>query len=328
MASVVTRLSDVIVPEVYEKYLTQESITKTGFVRSNIVTVDPRISAFLSGGGDQVNMPFWKRLSGDAQAIQENYTITTGKLQTAKMIARRLLFAGAWSAEELAAALSGEDPMGAVQSMVDQWWEEQFQKVLFNSVIGVIGDNIDNDSGDLVLDITTSGTPAAGNKVSASAIIDAYALLGDAADFVGIGMHSTPYYTLSKLNLIDFSPSSAQNIGFGTFMGLTVVVTDQLIPDTDGSNKVYWNVLFKSGAFGFGESSQGITPVELSRNAAKSEDALFTRRQFCLHPHGFAWVEGSVNEEMPTLREVREPGNWNRVMEAKHSGFVVLKTNG
>lgn len=328
MANTAIRLSDVVVPEVYSRYLIQDSIKTTAFYRSGILEVDPVLAGFLDRGGEQFNIPFWNRDTSDPQAVQSGTQILTSKLTTSKMVGRRLLFAKGWSAEELASALSGEDAFAAIQTTVDRYWDESMQKVLFNTVKGVLGDNDDNDSGDLIKDITTTGTPGASNKISASAIIDTYALMGDLADFSAIAMHSTPYYALVNANLIDFEPTSTQNIGFGTYMGLTVVVCDQLTPDTDGSNKEYLTLLFKRGAVRYAESGKGITPVEIDRKADYSEDRLFTRRQFIMHPYGFAWTETSVNEDMPDLREIREAGNWNRVFSKQNCGFAALITNG
>lgn len=327
MANTAIRLSDVVVPEVYSKYLIQDSIKTTAFYKSGILEVDPMLVNFLANGGEQINIPFWNRDTSDPQAIQSGTAIERSKLTTSKMIGRRLLFAKAWSAEELASALSGEDAFGAIQSTVDRYWDEAMQKVLFNTIKGVLGDNVDNDSGDLVYDITTSGTPAAGNKISAAAVINTYKLYGDMADFTAIAMHSTPYYALVAANLIDFEPTNTQNIGFGTYLGMTVVVCDQLTPDTD-VNSEYLTLLFKRGAIRYGESASGITPVEIDRNAEYSEDRLYTRRQFVMHPYGFAWTETSVNEDNPDLREIREAGNWNRVFSAHNCGFAALITNG
>lgn len=329
MSSTVTRLTDVIVTEVYGRYLIEESVKKTNLYRSGILATDARISGFLAGGGTTFNMPFWQRLSGAAQAIQSNTEIETKKATTDRMVARRLLFAKAWSAEELASALSGESAMDAIASMVDQYWAEQFQQILFSSIKGVAADNIKNDSSDLVHDITTSGTPGTANKISSTAVIAAIAKLGDAADkFTAIAMHSVPYFTLVAANLITFEPTSTQNLGFGTYLGKTVIVTDELGYDTDGSNKEYWTIISKPGAFMYGESGQGITPVEVDRKAEYSEDRLFTRRQFCMHPAGFRWLETSVASDNPTKSELEEAGNWNRVFDKKNCGFAILVSNG
>ena len=246
------------------------------------------------------------------------------------MVARRLLFGKGWGAEELASVIAGSNAMDAIASMVDGYWDVQLQRIMFAIIKGAIQDNIDNDSSDLVHDATTTGTPTAAHKISTTNIVSTYAKLGDAAGkLTAIAMHSTPYYQLVQSNLIDYERDSGiTNIGYGTYNGLTVVVTDELTADTDGANSVYWNIVFTAGAFGFGESSNNITVVETDRDAAKGEDKLYTRRNICMHPMGFRWIETSVSDDNPTRDELEEAGNWDRVFEKKNCGFAVLKTNG
>lgn len=325
----VLRLSDVIVPEEFTRYLTEDSIKNTTLYRSGILQTDAMLNSFLNGGGTTLNVPHWQRLTGGAQAIQSNYTITTDKTTTAKQVARRLLFGNGWSAEELTSALSGENSMAAIEGMVDQWWDEQLQLCLLAVIRGIVDDNEDNDSADMVNDISTDKTVSSANYASSDAIIDTYAKLGDAASFNIIFMHSVVYYRMAKNDLLDDTVRpSAQDLGFGTYLGMSIVVNDQLYKEDQGSNKQYWTILAKPGAFGWGESAQGITVVETDRTANKSEDYLYTRRQFVIHPVGWKWIENSVSDDMPTMVELTYGGNWDRVFDIKNTGIAILKTNG
>jgi len=329
MAGTVTRLTDVIVPERFTRYLTEASIRKTTLFRSNIIQMgNEKIRAFLAGGGTLLNIPFFQQLGGAMQAIQSNFTIQTNRVTTDKMVARRLLFGDGRSSEEIAAALSGEDPMQAITNMIDKWWDVQLQLALLASIRGIIDDNEDNDGGDLVNDLSTDGTVTSANRISSDAVIDTNQLMGDAADFTAIAMHSVPYNRLSKDNLITFVKDSAQDIGFGTYLGKTVIVNDQIYKEEQGDNWQYWSILFKGGAFMWDETAQGITVVETERVANKGEDELYTRRQFVLHPVGWKWSDNSVEDDMPTVTELQYAGNWDRVFNRKNCGLAVLKTNG
>lgn len=329
MASEVLRLSDVIVPEVFTRYLIEQSVNRNVFVQSGIMATDARLNSLVGGGGTTFNIPFWQQLTGTPQAIQSDTTIETKKTTTSKQVARRFMFGRGWSAEEIASALAGEDAMAAISSMVDVYWNTFFNKFLFSIIKGVIADNVDNDSGDLVKDITTPGTVGASNRINSDDVINTQNLLGDFQhDYVGIAMHSQVYSQLRKNDLIDFIPDSQEMKSIPTYGGLRVVVDDGLVPDTDGANLEYWTILFKGGAIGWGESSNNITVVETDRTAEKSEDRLFTRRQYTMHPVGYKWIENSVASDMPTQDEVEEAGNWDRVFEKKNTGFAVLVSNG
>jgi hypothetical protein len=329
MASEVTRLSDVIVPEVFTQYIIEESINKNIFFRSGIMARDAQFDALVGGGGTTFNIPFWQQLSGDPQAIQSNTTIETKKASTSKQVARRFMWARGWSAEEIASALAGSNAVDAINSMVDDYWNTWFNKVIFSVIKGVIADNQDNDSGDLVNDITTTGTPGASNKMNSDSVIDTAALLGDRLDdFQGIAVHSVVYAQMKKNDLVDVIPDSQEGGVIETFMGMRLIIDDGLVPDTDGSNLVYWSILYRPSALAFGESANNITVFEEDRNAPASEDRIFTRRQHIMHPRGFKWIENSVVDDNPTQSEIEEAGNWDRVFEKKNCGFAVMKSNG
>ena len=329
MANEILRLSDVIVPEVYTRYLIEESVNKNVFVKSGIMTTDARLNSLVGGGGTTFNIPFWQQLSGDPQAIQSDTTIEVKKTTTSKQVARRFMYGRGWQAEEIASALAGENAMAAIASMVDTYWNTYFNKFLFSVIKGIMADNIDNDSSDLVNDITTSGTVAAANRINSDAVIDTQVKLDDFQhDFVAVAIHSVVYARLRKNDLIEYIPDSKEMQPIPYYGGLRVIVDDGLAPDTDGSNAEYWSILFKGGAVGYGESGNNITPYETDRVAADSEDQIFTRRQFTMHPVGWKWVENSVASDMPTKSEVEEAGNWDRVFEKKNCGIAVLISNG
>lgn len=164
--------------------------------------------------------------------------------------------------------------------------------------------------------------------INSDAVIDAIGKFGDQVDeIVGIGMHSIPYQRLQKDNLIDFRPDNEQNIGWGVYLGKTVIVDDSLKVGTE-----YFNIIFKSNAFMSGESSEGYVPLEIDRNPAASGGVtnLYSRRVIGMHPAGFAWQEtAAVTTTFPTFANMALASEWNRVVDGpKNCGFSVLKTLG
>lgn len=327
----VTRVADIIVPDVFTPYVIQETVEKSALFQSGIVQTDPRVS--VPDGGDTVQMPFFNDLEGDAEPIQSDSALTPAKIGTGKDIARVLQYGKAWSAEDLAAELAGADPMEAIGSKVATYWRKQYQKALIKALNGVFADNADNDSGDLVKDISTEDIDGAGtpedHMMDAEAILDAAQLLGDAKDkFTGISMHSAVHTNLQKKDLIDFVPDNEQDVGWGTYLQKSVIVDDEH-PTEAGttSGTKYTSYLFASGAVGYAEGSPK-TPTETDRNSLKGEDILINRRKMILHPRGIAWQEGSVANEMPTYAELAEAANWDRVYDKKLIRVVKIVTNG
>ena len=331
-----TAVSDVVVPEVFLPYMQEETTAASALMKSGIMVNSPILSGFLAGGGETFNTPLWKALSGALTSIQSGTSITPFKLTTGTMVSRRQVWGAGWSDEDLAGALAGSDPAGAVAKGIGAYWAEKIQEIVVKSLRGVFADNVAHDSSDLVNDIGVAdpGTnPADTYLISPDAIIDTVFKLGDKqGKFTGILMHSVVYKRLLKENLIDNEPTNEQNFGFGVYGKWGVIVDDDLPAVAGTSGYKYWTFIFENGSIGYGEGgyapASAIVAVETDRTAASGQNTLYTRRQIIVHPNGFAWTEASVAGEVPTLLELADADNWNRIMEAKNVGIVVLITNG
>lgn len=323
----VTKVTDVVIPEVYDDYFMENSIYKSAVWKSGIVTKNPQFDTLLDGGAKTFTLPFWKSntvIDTDATAVDEDATLTPAKLDSGYMTARRQFREKAFGQNDLAAVLAGEAPIDGIIQLTEAFWNRNYQKVLFKSIQGVIADNVANDDGDMVKDITSDGT----DEINSDAVIDTVALFGDMdEDLTAIAMHSVPYNRLRKNNLIDFRADNEQNIGWGTYLGKSVIVDDSLVVSS-----VYWTVLFKAGAFGYGESFTNYVPTETDRDPSASggQTLYYTRRVFLMHPAGFAWTDAAaMTTDSPTNAELAAAAQWDRVATSiKNVGFAVLKSNG
>lgn len=316
-----TSIADVVVPEVYDDYFMEASIYKSALWRSGIVANTPKMDEMLAGGAEQFSMPFWATNAvrdAESTPVVEDGDVTPGKIGTGKMMVRRQFREYAWSQNDVAAVLAGENPEQAVMELVEDFWNRNYQKFLFRSILGVMADNVANDSSDLV-NVT-------GAAIDSNSVIDTIGYFGDQTDGItAIAMHSIPYQTLQKANLIDSDPDNTQNIGWGTYLGKSVIVDDMLIDTT------YVTILFKPGSFAFGSSFENYVPTEVDRDPAKSggRSLMYTRRVFLLHPTGMSWLEGSVAGDFPTNAEIQLDANWDRVVAGpKNCGFSVMRTTG
>lgn len=174
----VTRVSDIIVPEVFNQYVINTTVEKSALFRSGIVQAVPNLS--VPNGGSTINMPFFNDLDGDPEAIQSDFALTPEKITTGKDVARILEFGKAWSSEDLAAELAGADPMAAIGNRVANYWDRSSQKILLKMLDGVFADNAANDSGDLILDIASEdgNNATATNKAAGEVFLDAAPIIG------------------------------------------------------------------------------------------------------------------------------------------------------
>ena len=61
-----TKISNVIVPELFNQYVINRTAEKSALWQSGIVAGLDEAIAFGSAGGTTVNLPFWNDLSGES----------------------------------------------------------------------------------------------------------------------------------------------------------------------------------------------------------------------------------------------------------------------
>lgn len=328
-----TRLTNVVVPEVFTGYALEPSIYKARLYRSGVIQENPGISGLLAGGGTTFQLPFWKDVAGGTGDVpSETVAATVNEVTSGKQIARRQLREKHWGANDISAVFAGEDPVEAISQMVSNYWAQAFDQLAIKTFQGLFADNIANDSGDLVNDI--SGGAGAAAVFSDSAVIDAQAKLGEngtvgradlnGGDFAAIVVHPSTYALMRKQNLIDFVPIGDQTRPTGFYMGMEVIVDRNAPVDTG----VYDSYIVKSGALQFGQSNAGYLPTELDRDSSVGFgiDKLITRRVFAMHPVGLQWTNNTVTGNIsPSDANLILAANWDRVFDKENIGVVMLR---
>lgn len=311
-----TRIVDVIVPEVFNPYLIQRTSELSALVQSGIIVPDSQLDILASTGGTIVNMPYWNDLTGESEVLDDTDPLTVNHITTAKDMARLHTRGKAWGANDLAKALSGDDPMRAIGDLVAAWWNRDRQKMLFSTLNGVFASS--SMAGN-VHDI--SGETDVGGIINASSTVDAQGKLGDAADeLTAFSMHSAVYNSLRKEQLIDYDVNPITGVKIATYLGKNIVIDDGH-PNAGG---VYTTYLFGPGAIGFGNGAAPV-PTETARDALQGDDVLVNRQHFILHPRGIKWTEENVAKVSPTNLELADAQNWNRVYENKKIRIVQFK---
>lgn len=334
----VVRLADAIVPEVFNRYLTRDTATKSAIFSSGILRTDGQLAQFLAGGGVTVNVPFWADLTDNEPDIASDdpeLEATPDGIGTQREVAIRNIRTKGWSAAKLTAELAGSDPMTRILERVTAFWTRAYQTHLVACLTGVFADNAANDSSDMINDIANDNNSAilAAEKVSAEEILDTKQTLGDAGDDLAvIVMHSVVYTNLQKLNLIDFIPDSEGRVKFPTYLGYKVIVDDGVRTVTGTYRVKYWTYLVGTGSIAWAESPVD-KPVETDYRPARGNgmgvEELWTRRQYIMHPYGFKWTDASRGGQFPTNAECRLAANWDRVVaQRKQIKIAALVTNG
>lgn len=318
----ITRIADVIQPEVFNPYIVQRTMELSALIQSGIVQNTSEFDELASGPNTLVNMPFWNDLTGDSEIMKDDGALTPGKIGSDKDVARKHGRARAWGANGLSALLSGDDPMRAIADLVAAYWQRDMQKVLLATLAGVF---TSTSMTGLVHDI--SALTGGAELISGATFVDANQKMGDAKDLLtGVMMHSAVEAYLAKNDLIEYVQESEQSIRVPYFMDKRVVVDDGAPFDT--GTKVATAYLFGAGAIALGNGSHPrIIPTEIDRDslASSGEDFLINRRIFILHPRGVKWTEASVADVFPTNVELATGTNWERVYETKAIRIVQFK---
>jgi hypothetical protein len=308
----VTKIADVIVPEVFNPYVIQRTMELSAIFQSGIAQRTQEFDRLASQAAKTVNMPFWGDLTGEDEVLDDDNALTPGKIQAGQDEAVILRRGRAWGANDLAANLAGDDPMRAIADLVAAYWARRYQAVLVSTLQGVFASP---SMSALVHDISEQTGGAA--LISAKTTVDAAQKLGDAkAQLMAIVMHSATEAALAKQDLIEYVRPSTGSIDVPTFLGKRVIVDDGV--PFDAGTGAYTTYLFGPGAVAYGEGNPvGFVPTETDRDTLAGEDFLINRRTFILHPRGVRFTSADVTGVSPTNTELATADNWSRVYEPK-----------
>lgn len=333
-------LADIYDPTIFNQAVQEAAIELNRFVQSGIMQLDPRIDAMASGAGHIGDLPFYHGLDNDSEPDYVNDNPADSSTPEAVTVSKQVYATAhqhkSWSSMDLARELALEDPLGAITSRIGKYWAVRDEKRLIATVNGVVADNIANDDGDMVKAIhTETGTTAtAVNLISAEAVIDAAATMGDhAQNLSSMAMHSVVFTNLQKQNLIDYIPNARGEVNIPTYLGYVVIVDDSLVPRAGGVDGfVYTTLLFSMGAIAYGMGTP-LVPSELFRNPSAGngggQDVVHSRETNIIHPYGFAWADSAAAALTATIAELEVATGWNRVFaNRKNISMAALTTNG
>jgi len=333
-----TLRSDIIIPEIFTPYVIEQTTQRDAFLASGVV--QPMAELNATEGGDFINVPFFKaNLTGDFEVLSDSTSLTPGKITADKQVGVILHRGRAFESRDLAALAAGSDPMAAIGAKIADYIANQRQKDLLSCLAGVFGSLGSNDSAsfvDLTIDGLTADTPTV---LTPRHVAEARSLLGDQGDkLTAICMHSKVYYDLVERKAIDYvstleartttTQSGGSLVGaYGgdasvpTYMGLRVIVSDDVQTAGSGGSTEYATYFFTNGAVASGE--QLALQTETDRDILAKSDAMSIDLHYCYHPVGSKWGVSTVN---PTRAQLETIGNWSKVYETKNIG-VVRATN-
>lgn len=312
MASLTTRIADVIVPEVFSPYVLEKTMELSKIIQSGIAVANPVLNQLITGGGTTITIPAFKDLTGNSQVLSDTTSLETKKLASKKDVACVLYRGDAWSNNELAGALSGTDPAQVVAQSVAEYWVRDEQTTVINTLTGVFASTTMTEL------IQGTGT----DYYDGDLIVDAQGKLGDAAGKLqAIAMHSMVRNDLLKKDKTAFTMWREEGIEYTKYLGYDVVIDDSC-PVNAG---VYTSYLFAKGSISLGSGTpSALTLTETDRDSLGGNDVLVNRRAYVIHPNGMKWI-GTATGATPTNAELATGTNWERSSDIKNMGIVQIK---
>lgn len=330
MAAGTTRVSDVVVPEVFTGYTQQETEEKTRVIQSGILVRSGLLDEKLIGGGTTFNMPSFQDLDNDEERTSTDTSVpfseadaslpsgverppNPNKIATSTEIAVRLSRNNSWSSSSLAATLAGADPLAAIQSRVAKYWARRLQTAFIATMNGVIADNTANYGGDYSFDASGGSFIDGVTNFTAEGFIDSTLTMGDSMeDVTAMMVHSVVFGRMQKNNLIDFIPDARGKIEIPFYLGREVVVDDGM----PVSGNVYDTWLFGAGAavMGVGQHARP-TVIEDKPGGGNGggQEVLWNRVEYSIHPVGHAFVMAGAPDGGPANSDLDDATSWNRV---------------
>jgi len=302
-----TTVADVIVPEVFNPYVVEKTTELSALYQSGIVASSDELDSLALSGGRLINMPYWNDLDGEDEVLSDINALDVERITSGQDIAVLLMRGKAWSVNDLAKALSGDDPMQVIGQLVAGYWARRMQAAILSILEGVFA------APSMAPNVYDTDV-----RIDSDNMILASQCLGDAkSKLTGYLMHSAVEADLARQDLIDFTKDSTGSIEIPTYFGKRVVVDD----GCPVNNGVYTTYIFGQGAIGYGEGAAPV-PTEPPRDALSGDDILINRRHFILHPRGVRWLDQVVADQSPNNAELANPANWLRVYEPKNVRMV------
>ena len=118
----VTQLIDVIIPEEFSAYQTENSLQSTALSQSGVVVENALIAAQLGAGAEIFTVPFWNDLPDvEADITNDDPAIlsTPQKISASKQTVRKPFLHASWSEMSLASELSGDSALARIQDRVN-----------------------------------------------------------------------------------------------------------------------------------------------------------------------------------------------------------------
>lgn len=318
------KLSDIVFNTSFYKYFVNAVAELSALVNSGVVSADAAITTIAQSagfGGKTVNLPFWNDIMTDDEVLSDSGNMDPQKINAGQDIGVIFRRGNLFKSSDLAADIAGDDPMKALATMLAKYWSRKQQKTIFSMLKGIFADNVANDSGDLVLDISQDVGDDA--LLARNTLLYAAQLLGDAKNNLSaLAMNSQAETVLNDIGGTLFKSGGETPAQLASYNGRSIIVDDGVHYEAaTGIADIY---LFGAGAIALNDVPTKM-PFEVGRDIPASADQLASRMSYIAHVRGFAWQSPAIAGASPTNAEIESAAAWDRVYGRKQVRVCKLR---
>lgn len=319
-------------------YLIQQKATQlNAIVQSGVAQFSQFLENALAGGGNHYELSGYQAISYQEPNLSDDSGTVVTPMSIADEVQKgRVAYLNeAWAVKTFAKDIVGQNPVTPITNSIAGYWANAIQKRIVASLLGIMADNIANDSGDMVLDVSTddAGAVAAGERFSAANLITAKQTAGDHSKFfTHIIVNSIIKSRMETLNLVSTIPNARGEIMFETYLGLKIIIDDEsALVNTAGTNRdKYTCILVSQGLIGLAEGRCSVpfaTERDESTGNGGGEEFIHSRMSPAIHPWGFSWLDDTVAGASASVAELALADNWDRIEERKNIALAFLIVN-
>ena len=343
------QITDLWTPDIWIRSMREKQATFPSILNSGIAVTTAEMDAIASGGGVNVNMPFFKDITDQADAIQVEDTAPTDQgITSGVQIAPILNRVTSNAVTALAAQVSGEDVVNEFTTALVARRLKQRNATLIALLRGAFASaGADGAaaalSGVRIDSFDESGTDATAEQTfGPDLFITGKALLGELADELSNGallIHPNVLAGLEIADALSFFPGVQSGLPFTvrTYRGLPIFTSSLLVRAGTTNGYVYDSYIFAKGVVAKGEKAQAsgnpgnpvidVASLNLSADVAKNNSIIYDRTRFVMHLNGMKY-NGTPAGQSATNAELATAADWSYLYSSQaRAGIVCIRTN-
>lgn len=321
-----THLKDMIIPEVFNSYVRNNSLKTNNLIRSGIIQNDEWLGGQLGQAGTKITIPYINDLDGKADNWTDDADITPENLTSGSQLGMKFYQTKAFGQTDISTLVSGAPIQNQIASRFSNFWNTNDQYMLFAVLKGMF--QVDDVANSKVLDLTAQSPTD--SEFSAKGFIAALSLMGDQPENIltSIAVNSTTYAMMKSQNLIDTIQPSNGGTPINVYNGKQVVVDDDIPTDTSGKDATSVAYLFGTGAIRYSTQMYG-TQVVTEPLKQGGRESVVQKRIGCIHPLGMSIAPdfAPAKPNFPTPDDFAKKEAWTmpKDVDVKHIHLVEYK---